>query len=241
MTTARRLKREISRDYSEKLEKSVDCCEGECCAGPGVSGHYPTEALEHMPDGVISFGSGNPVALAELRPGERVIDLGSGTGLDCFLAAHQVGPAGSVVGVDFTQAMVDRDTESAGKLGLSNVSFLRGDIEALAQEDDSADAVISNCVVNLAPDKDAVFREAFRVLRSGGRLAVSDIVLSRPATVDEVRDMSLLTGCVAGSLPAGEYADRIRAAGFADVRVEAESEADEGSFAYSAAIHATKP
>ena len=241
MTTAQRLKGEISREYTEKLERSAECCESGCCAGPEVSGHYPTEPLQQMPESVVSFGSGDPVAMAELRPGERVIDLGSGTGLDCFLAARQVGPAGSVVGIDFTEAMIYRAADNAGKLGLSNVTFLQSDIEALPQEDDSADVVISNCVINLAPDKDAVFHEAFRVLRPGSRLAVSDIVLNRPATDNEVKDMSLLTGCVSGSLPAKEYADRIRAAGFVDVRVEAESETDDERFWYSAAVRATKP
>ena len=241
MTTSERLKSEISREYSERLEKSASCCEGDCCGAQGVPDHYPLEIVEQMPRGAVTFGSGNPVALADLGPGERVLDLGSGAGLDCFLAARQVGPAGSVVGVDFTQAMIDRATENAQELGLANVSFLLGDIEALPQDDSSADVVISNCVINLAPDKSAVFREAFRVLRSGGRLVVSDIVLTRPATADEVEDMSLVTGCVSGSLPAEEYADRIRAAGFEDVRVDGESEDDDDRFWYTAAIHAVKP
>jgi SAM-dependent methyltransferase len=242
MVTSEELKTHISREYARKLQASASCCEAEdCCSESPAASSYPVEVLEQMPGSVVTLGSGNPVARANLRPGEKVLDLGSGTGLDCFLAARQVGPASSVVGIDFTQAMVDRARENAAKLGLNNASFVLGDIEALPREDVSADVVTSNCVINLAPDKDAVFREAFRVLRSGGRLVVSDIVLTRPATAEEVKDISLVTGCVSGSLPAEEYDHRIRAAGFEDVRVEAESEAGEGQFWYSAAIYATKP
>ena len=241
MTDAQRLKAEVSRHYAEKVKESAGCCGTDCCGAPGPSGHYPAEVLEQMPAGAVTFGSGNPVDLADLGVGERVLDLGSGAGLDCFIAARRVGPSGSVVGVDFTQAMIDRATENAKELGLSNVSSVLGDIETLPQEDDSVDVIISNCVINLAPDKAAVFREAFRVLRSGGRLVVSDIVLTRPATAAEVEDMALVTGCVAGSLPAEEYADTIRAAGFEDVRLEGDAEAGTEKFWYSAAIRATKP
>ena len=241
MTTDQRLKTEISRAYAEKLQQSAGCCEGDCCEALGLSGYYPVEVLEQMPAGAVTFGSGNPVGLAELRPEETVLDLGSGAGLDCLLAARLVGPSGTVIGVDFTQAMIDRATRNADELGLSSVSFMLGDIETLPREDDSVDVIISNCVINLAPDKAAVFREAFRVLRSGGRLVVSDIVLTRPATAAEVEDMALVTGCVAGSLPAEEYADTIRAAGFDDVRVEGEPKAGTEKFWYSAAIRAVKP
>ena len=161
--------------------------------------------------------------------------------MDCFLAAREVGRQGSVIGVDFTSAMVERAKENAARLGLSNVSFRQGDIEALPIDDSSVDVVISNCVINLAPDKDAVFREAFRVLRGGGRLMVSDILLTRPATRVEVEDMALLTGCISGSLPAGDYLAKIRASGFENVHFETESAAEEGRFWFSAAISATKP
>ena len=168
-----------------------------------------------------------------------MLDLGSGAGLDCFLAAQQVGPEGAVIGVDFTQDMIDRATENAGKLGLGNVTFKHGDIEALPLADATVDVVMSNCVINLTPDKDAVFREAFRVLRPGGRLVVSDIVLSRPATEAEMQDMALLTGCISGSLPDAEYAETVRRAGFGDVTVVAAPLAEEmaeGQFWYSATI-----
>jgi SAM-dependent methyltransferase len=204
---------------------------------------YPADVLEKLPGSVVTFGCGNPVALASMQPGETVLDLGSGAGLDCFLAAEQVGQEGAVIGVDFTQDMIDKANENAAKLGLDNVSFKNGDIEALPLEDSTVDVVISNCVINLAPDKDAVFREAFRVLRPGGRLMVSDIVLTRPASETEMQDMALLTGCVSGSLPDTEYADTVRRAGFADVTVESAPQDEEmvdGQFWYSASISGVK-
>ena len=237
MTAKRGVKARISQVYAEKLQTRTSCCEGDCAPSPT----FPTEVTESMPDGVVSFGCGNPIATASLRPGETVLDLGSGSGLDCFLAAREVGPQGSVIGVDFTPAMVERARENTAKLGLSNVSIRQGDIEALPIEDSSVDAVISNCVINLAPDKDAVFREAFRVLRSGGRLMVSDILLTRPATSAEAENMALLTGCISGSLPAEEYADKIRAAGFENVHLDMDTPTQEGHFWFSAAISATKP
>jgi SAM-dependent methyltransferase len=195
-----------------------------------------------LPESVVTFGCGNPVALASMRPGETVLDLGSGAGLDCFFAAQQVGETGAVIGVDFTQDMLDRAEENASKLGLKNVSFKKGDIEDLPLEDATVDVVMSNCVVNLAPDKDAVFHEAYRVLRDGGRVMISDIVLTRPATATEVEDMALMTGCVSGSLPAEEYVQITRDAGFIDVKVERSQGEDvwDGQFWYSASISATK-
>ena len=235
--TPRALKARISQEYAEMLHTPKSCCE--CDNGCGSP--YPIEVLESMPTTVPSFGCGNPIALASLRPGETVLDLGSGAGLDCFLAAREVGGQGSVIGVDFTPAMVERARENAASLGLSNVSFRQGDIEALPIDDSSVDVVISNCVINLAPDKDAVFREAFRVLRGGGRLMVSDIVLTRPATSVEMEDMALLTGCISGSLPAEDYLAKIRGSGFENVHFETESAAVDGQFWFSAAISATKP
>ncbi len=242
MMTSEQLKCRISQEYSDRLKVASACCEpGPCCEGPDAEGIYPITLLEEMPEGAVSFGCGNPVALASLRPGETVLDLGSGAGLDCLLAARQVGSTGTVIGVDFTQDMIEQATKNAAKLGLSNVRFLLGDIEALPQEDASVDVVISNCVINLALDKNAVFREAFRMLRPGGRFMVSDIVLTRPATEEEKRDMALLTGCISGSLPAEEYAEKLRNAGFENVNVEAEAQVGASQFWFSAAISATKP
>ena len=195
-----------------------------------------------MPHGAVSFGCGNPLADTALQKGETVLDLGSGAGLDCMLAAQEVGPDGEVIGIDFTPAMIERAEKNVAEIGLDNVSFRLGDIETLPVQDASVDVVISNCVINLAPDKDAVFREAFRVLRKGGRLEVSDIVLTRPASHAERQDMALLTGCVSGSVPAPEYAAKVRAAGFQDVRLKGYRPAeDSGQYWFSASISARKP
>ena len=242
MFSVSEVKREISRHYAERLESASGCCADQACfARPDETRAHLVEVVGPMPDGTVSFGCGNPVALASLQPGQAVLDLGSGAGLDCLLAAQQVGPQGSVIGVDFTQEMIDRATENAAKLGHDNVSFRLGDIEALPLEDESMDVLISNCVINLAPDKDAVFREAYRVMRPGGRLMVADILLSRPATEEEMHDMSLRTGCISGSLPAEEYAAKVRAAGFQEVGVSDRPELEDGTFWYSASVSASKP
>ena len=225
------LKAHISQEYARKLTESSGCCADGCCSGQHMLGSRSV-----LSAGVVSFGCGSPVALASLRPGETVVDLGSGAGLDCFLASKDVGPGGHVFGVDFTQAMVDKANENTANLGLDNVTFMLADIEGLPQEDASVDVIISNCVINLAPDKDAVFREAYRVLRKGGRLAVSDIVLTRPATTEERSDLSLLTGCISGSLPA----DEVRGAGFEDVWLDRQAGSGDGVFWFSAAIRAAK-
>jgi len=244
MKTPIQLKVEISETYATMLKGTASCCEVDCSCGDnaGSLAGYPTEVLAQLPEGVVTFGCGNPVALASMQPGETVLDLGSGAGLDCFLAAQQVGESGAVIGVDFTQDMLDRAEENASKLGLKNVTFKKGDIEALPLEDATVDVVMSNCVVNLAPDKDAVFREAYRVLSTAGRVIISDIVLTRSATEAEKEDMALMTGCISGSLPVEEYAQIIRNAGFQNVKVE-RSESDaiwDGQFWYSASISATK-
>ncbi len=244
MKTPIQLKVEISETYATMLNEATSCCEVDCSCGnnAGSLAGYSAEALAQLPEGAVTFGCGNPVALASMQPGETVLDLGSGAGLDCFLATQHVGNTGVVIGVDFTQDMIDRAEENAVKLGLKNVSFKKGDIEDLPLKDATVDVVMSNCVVNLAPDKDAVFREAYRVLSTGGRVMISDIVLTRPATEAEKEDMALMTGCISGSLPVDEYAQIIRNAGFQDVKVE-RSESDaiwDGQFWYSASISATK-
>ena len=237
------LKVEVSQSYADRLQDALGADADSCCGDAESLSAYPAEVLEMLPGSVVTFGCGNPVALAGMRPGETVLDLGSGAGLDCFLAAQQVGPEGAVIGVDFTQDMIDKATENAGKLGLGNVTFKHGDIEALPLADATVDVVMSNCVINLTPDKDAVFRDAYRVLRPGGRLVVSDIVLTRPATEAEMADMALLTGCISGSLPDSEYAEAVSRAGFQDVTVVAAPQADEmaeGQFWFSATISGYK-
>lgn len=172
----------------------------------------PAEALE------ASFGCGNPTAIAALRPGEVVLDLGSGGGIDCFLAAKQVGPEGRVYGVDMTPEMVALARKNAQKIGASNVEFRLGEIEHLPFPDASVDVVISNCVINLSPDKDQVFREAFRVLRPGGRLQVSDIVWLREPPSEVRRDLEAWAGCIAGALLESEYRAKLAAAGFIGIQ-----------------------
>ena len=237
------LKVEVSQSYAGRLQDALGADADSCCGDAESLAAYPAEVLEKLPGSVVTFGCGNPVALAGMRSGETVLDLGSGAGLDCFLAAQQVGPEGAVIGVDFTQDMIDKATENAGKLGLGNVTFKHGDIEALPLADATVDVVMSNCVINLTPDKDAVFRDAYRVLRPGGRFVVSDIVLTRPATEAEMADMALLTGCISGSLPDSEYAEAVRRAGFQDVTVVAAPQAEEmaeGQFWFSATISGYK-
>jgi len=174
----------------------------------------PQEAL------LASFGCGNPTALAELRPGEVVLDLGSGGGIDVLLSAKRVGPTGMAYGLDMTDEMLELAHKNKEKAGAKNVVFLKGTIENIPLPAKSVDVVISNCVVNLSSDKDAVLREAFRVLRPGGRFAISDIVLRRPLPGEVRKSMELWTGCVAGALQGDEYESKLRAAGFQDVDIE---------------------
>ena len=235
MVSSRELKAKVSQVYAERITNEASCCDD-----AEAVDIYSLDVLKGLPDGVASFGCGNPVALASLKPGQVVLDLGSGAGLDCFLASKAVGPEGRVIGVDFTPAMLEQARKNQAKLGIDNVSFRQGDIESLPLEDKSVDVVISNCVINLAPDKDAVFREASRVLRPGGRLMVSDILLEREATLEEMDDLALYAGCISGSLPVEEYLGKIRAVGFEEVRYEVEAPVKEGEFWFSAAVSAQK-
>jgi arsenite methyltransferase len=181
---------------------------------------YSGEDLNHIPqEAVIGLGCGNPIAIAELKAGEVVLDLGSGAGVDVFLAANKVGPRGRVVGVDMTEEMVEKARGIARDYGYRNVDFRLGEIEKLPVEDDSVDAIISNCVINLSSDKAKVFAEAHRVLKPGGRLTVSDIV-SEGVIPDEIKnDPDAWTGCIAGALQQQEYLEKIKKAGFAHVQI----------------------
>jgi arsenite methyltransferase len=165
----------------------------------------------------LSLGCGDPITLASLLPGQTVLDLGSGGGIDCFLAAKRVGPSGHVIGVDMTPAMLDRARASKMKLGADNVEFRLGEIEHLPVPDNSVDVIISNCVINLSPDKPQVFREAYRTLKPGGTLAVSDIVTDGPLPAEIKASMSAWAGCVAGALDVQDYIDDLLSAGFEDV------------------------
>ena len=197
-----------------------------CCGGgaalqaKALDMGYSAADLEAAPEGAnLGLGCGNPQAIASLQPGDVVVDLGSGAGFDCLLAAQQVGASGRVIGVDMTHEMLARARANAAKAGATHVEFRLGDIEHLPVADNTADAVISNCVVNLVPDKAQVFREAFRVLKPGGRLAISDVVNIAPLPADLRGDPALLCGCVSGAIGAGDVAEKLRAAGFADVSV----------------------
>jgi arsenite methyltransferase len=184
---------------------------------------YADDQTAELPEAAIkaSFGCGNPTALAELKPGETVLDLGSGGGIDVLLSARRVGPTGKAYGLDMTDEMLALAEENRAKAGATNVEFLRGTIEAIPLPDRHVDVIISNCVINLSADKDKVLREAFRVLKSGGRFAVSDIVLRRELPEALRRSLNLWTGCVAGALVETHYVAKLRAAGFQDISVEA--------------------
>jgi SAM-dependent methyltransferase len=200
------------------------CCPSCACGGSPLSQSkvigYSGEDLEHIPEeAIMGLGCGNPTAIAALKAGEVVLDLGSGAGVDVFLAANKVGPTGRVIGVDMTEEMVDKAKNIAIEHGYHNVEFRLGEIEKLPVEDESVDAIISNCVINLSPDKSKVFREAYRALKPGGRLTVSDIV-SEGALPDELRsDSNAWACCIGGALEHQEYLREIKEAGFEDVQV----------------------
>ncbi len=182
---------------------------------------YSKEELKDLPEDVLtSLGCGNPTAIAGLQEGESVLDLGSGGGLDCFLSAQKVGPSGRVVGLDMNADMIQLARRNAQRVGAENVQFRLGEMEEMPFPDASFDVIISNCVINLSPDKDAVLRECYRVLKPGGRLRVSDIVWTREPSQAERNDLASWTACVAGALTEMDYADKLRAAGFREVRVE---------------------
>ena len=211
---------------SVQSQKAASCCGSDCCAvesaDPISVGLYDESQKAGLPAEAIlaSLGCGNPTALAELRPGEVVLDLGSGGGIDVLLSARRVGPTGKAYGLDMTDEMLALARENQRKAGVENVEFLQGEIEAIPLPGDAVDVIISNCVINLSADKGAVLREAFRVLRPGGRFAVSDIVLRGELPEEAQRSLALWTGCVAGALSEPEYRDLLAAAGFTDVDVE---------------------
>jgi arsenite methyltransferase len=213
---------------SETLE---DMVQASCCAPSekvveeagtgGATRFYSVAELANLPVSVtdVSLGCGNPTAIAALQPGEVVLDLGSGGGIDCFIAAGKVGPEGRVIGLDMTPDMIRLARRNAKKVGLANVEFRYGEMEDIPLPDESVDVIISNCVINLSPDKDAVFGEAFRVLRPGGRMTVSDIVIDGDLPRSIRSRLDAWAGCIAGALDESVYLDKIRAAGFTEVDV----------------------
>jgi SAM-dependent methyltransferase len=192
------------------------------CGDPITSDLYSDTETSALPAEAVaaSLGCGNPTALIELKAGETVLDLGSGGGIDVLLSAKRVGPQGKVYGLDMTDEMLALARENQRKAGATNVEFLNGTIEAIPLPDNSVDVIISNCVINLSSDKDAVLREAFRVLKPGGRFAVSDVVVRGEVPSDVRRNVELWVGCVAGALHENEYVSKLQAAGFSDVQIE---------------------
>jgi SAM-dependent methyltransferase len=189
---------------------------------------YSSDELRHVPESSnMGLGCGNPTAIASLEPGQSVLDLGSGGGLDCFLAARQVGETGQVIGVDMTPEMVSKARANARVGGYGNVEFRLGEIEHLPVADRSVDIILSNCVINLSPDKPAVFREAFRVLRGGGRLAISDIVATAPIPEDVRRDVDFWSGCISGAEAIDELQQMLQDAGFQEIRIVPKEESRE--------------
>jgi SAM-dependent methyltransferase len=228
---------------------NADCCGGSSCCGPSGaqsvtifgSGLYDATDAAVLPETAVlaSLGCGNPTAVAELREGERVLDLGSGGGIDVLLSARRVGSTGFAYGVDMTDEMLDLARENAAEAGATNVEFRKGTIEDLPLEGESVDVVISNCVINLSADKPAVLREMFRVLTPGGRVGVSDVVAEDHLSPDQRAERGSYVGCIAGALSKSEYLEGLAAVGFTDAEVTFTHEVADGM--HGAIVRATKP
>ena len=215
--------REKYGEIARSVGKGGCCGPGSCgCGDPITSNLYSDAETAELPSDAVaaSLGCGNPTALIELQPGQTVLDLGSGGGIDVLISAKRVGPTGKVYGLDMTDEMLALARENQRKAGVTNVEFLKGAIEAIPLPDQSVDVIISNCVINLSVDKDAALREAFRVLKPGGRFAVSDVVIRGEVPAEVRRSMELWVGCVAGALRDDDYAAKLKTAGFEDVDVE---------------------
>ena len=239
--------REIVKErYAEVARSANDCCADSCC-GEAETNLYTLQEVEGLPTEAVmaSAGCGNPTAIGALNAGETVVDFGSGGGIDCFLAARAVGPEGSVIGVDMTPDMVALARENAIKLGATNVEFHLSEMENTPIDADSVDVIISNCVINLSPDKDAVFREAFRILKPGGRVYISDLLLVNELPDEAVADMSNWVSCIGGAEPVDVYLGRMRTAGFERAEITADTpwEGSEqwASYAHSMNVIAHKP
>jgi SAM-dependent methyltransferase len=211
----------------------ASCCGDESCASDLTGGLYDEAERSSLPPEALlaSLGCGNPLAVAELREGETVLDLGSGGGIDVLLSARRVGPTGKVYGLDMTEEMLALAIANAAKAGATNVEFLKGNIEAIPLPADTVDVIISNCVVNLSTDKPAVFAEAFRVLRPGGRIGISDVVAEDDLSPADRSERGDYVGCIAGALSFAEYRDGLHAAGFTDIEITPTHEAADGMHA----------
>ena len=224
-----KVKEFVKKRYSEIAKNEQSCCCSSSCCGPSTKditkeiGYTETD-LENIPDSaILGLGCGNPVGLANLREGETVLDLGSGGGIDVFLAAKKVGENGKVIGVDMTEEMLERAKDSASKNGYSNVEFRLGEIENLPIENETVDTIISNCVINLSSDKLKVFQEAYRVLKPNGKLMVSDLVTIGELPASVRKSFDAWAGCIAGALEKNEYLNTIKKAGFKTVEIISEN------------------
>lgn len=261
---AEEIKHEVRSAYSQVVEsnnQNKSCGNGRSCCGvsakpdPKYSEElgYTQEELESVPEGTnMGLGCGNPQAIASLKPGEVVLDLGAGGGFDAFLAARKVGPTGKVFGVDMTPQMLSTARATAVKGGYQNVEFLLGEIEHLPLPDRSVDVIISNCVINLSTNKEQVFKESFRVLKEGGRVAISDMVAYKPLPPEMVNNKDLYCNCISGAIPLDELKEILTKSGFTDIVIETQSESrmfikewvpgsDAENYVISAKIKATKP
>ena len=229
MMEKEKIKEHVKKRYGEIAKKECSSCSPSCCSssscGPSPQyvawkiGYSPDD-IENVPeDSLLGLGCGNPVARASLKEGETVLDLGSGGGIDVFLASKKVGLTGKVIGVDMTEEMVTRAKVAASEDGYTNVEFRLGEIENIPVEDETVDVIISNCVINLAPDKLKVFQEAYRVLKPKGRLMVSDLVTEGELPEEVKKNFDAWAGCIAGALEKSDYLDKIATAGFKNVKV----------------------
>ena len=226
----KKIKEVVKGRYARIARQDQQSCCPSCACGVSSLSQaeaigYLREDLEHIPEeAIMGLGCGNPIAIAELKAGEVVLDLGSGAGVDVFLAANKVGPMGRVIGVDMTKEMVDKAKDTAVSYGYHNVEFRLGEIEELPIDEESVDVIMSNCVINLSPDKSKVFQEAYRVLKTRGRLIVSDIVSERTLPDEIKQDPDAWAACIAGALERQEYLKGIKKAGFEDMQVVSERE-----------------
>jgi arsenite methyltransferase len=251
-SSSENIRDEVRRRYGATARGDSCCADGCCTLTTATDLGYSTEDAALGDGANLGLGCGNPIAIASLQPGQTVLDLGSGAGFDCFLAARAVGPTGKVIGVDMTHEMLSKARENAQKNGFSNVEFRLGEIEALPVADNSIDVIISNCVINLSPEKSRVFSEAFRVLKSNGRVAVADMVATAPLPDEIKADWGAYTGCMAGASEIGNLERMLADAGFKDIKI-APKDASRSfirewlpgkgveDYVVSATIEATKP
>ncbi len=220
MSTSNPVHETVREHYAERIKSSASCCADNCCSPE--NNLYPIDLLTTVPTDIAStsYGCGDPITLASLKLGQTVLDLGSGAGLDCLLAAQKVGPEGRVIGVDMTPEMIERAQANAKRVNTANVEFRHGYLEELPVDSSTVDVIISNCVINLSPDKEKVFNEAFRVLAPGGKLAVSDIVTDGELPEVVRNSLSAWAGCVAGAVEAKEYIAIMESVGFTDISIK---------------------